>query len=211
MSKRGKDYKAMLSSLRLPVTAKPLTEGKKRKRRYNPLADPIRLLMRQGEEAIEMVKVVYAGAMKEKPDDFILGLNTWKDANLPDEYIEDLIDRAVNGDRHADRALSLLACNRFLKDPSPLGVWLYSVFETRAMRRERGRRRDTWRDTVITTIIDRLLAEYPGLRPYRSEHERETEPPTSACAILHFGIKRAGEDLSESQVEKIYRMQHPAK
>ena len=74
--------------------------------------------------------------------------------------------------RHADTVLSLLACIPLLKrDATPLEMWMYSIFEERAMGRE-GDDSQTgcWRDAFIASALIHLELEkrLSGLLAHRN-------------------------------------------
>ena len=178
-------------------------------------ANPVHLLMGYNE-AVEKVRQWYAHAEKE-PDDYDLTIRLFCAQRNPptDAQVEDLINRADRGDLEADRMLSILALSLFTKkDPSPLEVWMGSVFDKLARRRGRGKPagKVLWRNVVIANFVDRLLVEYPGMLAHRNVDDRDKDPPMSGCAIVAKALGLStGKNIKEGSVDKIYKEQRPAK
>jgi hypothetical protein len=80
----------------------------------------------------------------------------------------------------------------------------------RAKQYERGRGRSAdknyYRDILIRVAVDMLCKKHPGLHPTRLDR-KDGITEVSACAIVSRGLKRAGIDLGESGVEKVYGRQ----
>ena len=126
-----------------------------------------------------------------------------------DVWIKDLFDKAEDGDRDAEAILSTYAAAQFFNSNGrPLEIWLFSRLMERAKQYERGRGRSAdenyYRDMFIGSAIDMLCEKHPGLHPTRF---KDAETEVSACAIVSRGLKRAGIDLEESGVEKVYERQ----
>src|SRR5262245_28903958 len=118
------------------------------------------------EDAVSLVRRLARVVLEPigKKDRFMERLAKFTEVTLPDAWVEDLIDRAEDGNRHAEAVLCTLAAARFArKDTSPLDVWLCCRLEDRARKYEhmRGRSSDTNlnRNLFIVWVIKMLCRE----------------------------------------------------
>jgi hypothetical protein len=135
----------------------------------------------------------------------------FREVTLPDAWIKDLFDKAEDGDRDAEAVLCTYAAAQFFNSNGrPLEIWLFCRLEERARKYERSRGRSAdenyYRDMFIGWAVDMLCEKHPGLHPTRF---KDAETDVSACAIVSKGLKRAGIDLDESGVEKVWEKRQP--
>jgi hypothetical protein len=67
---------------------------------------------------------------------------------------------------------------------------------------KRGGATKSKRDFAITYVIARVVEQ--GFKPTRNQ-TRHGEPPDSACSIVREAMKRLGDNVEESKVEKIWQ------